>query len=92
MLLAAVWVRKVECNDLAFSYFADLRTIPIPYCSLELSPGATKGTLILHPPKLTQALPVMPGSTFTVCYQFYIYSFTFTGKWAFTSLALLDKM
>lgn len=66
ILLAGSCVRKVECNDFAFSCFADLRTIPVPYCGLELSPDATKGTLILHPPKLTQALPVMPGITFTV--------------------------
>lgn len=71
MLLAASCVRKVRCNDLAFLYFADLRIIPVPYCSLELS----KGTDIPHPPKLTQALPVMLGSTFTVCYQFYFLQF-----------------
>lgn len=66
MFLAASCVRKVECNDLTFSYSAKLRTIPAPYCSPELSPDAAKSTFILHPPKLTRALPVMPGGTFTV--------------------------
>lgn len=41
-------------------------TIPVPYCSPELSSDATKGNLILHPPKLTQALLMMPGIIFMV--------------------------
>lgn len=61
LLAASSIIRNVECSDFAFSCFAGLRTIPVPFCHLELSPGAVQDTHILHPPELTQALLVMPG-------------------------------
>lgn len=65
LLAASSVIRNVECSDFAFSCFAGLRIILVPFCHLELSPCAIQDAHILRPPELTQPLFVMPGIPFT---------------------------